>query len=43
MVYACLNCGEEIRVGDRAWHDPDLDESVCAGCWPESVTVGTSH
>ncbi len=39
MAYACLNCGEWIHPGEAAWYDPDLDRSVCARCWPESVTA----
>ena len=42
MTYACLNCGEWIHSGTGAWYDPDLDESVCARCWPETVTA-TPH
>ncbi len=39
MAYACLNCGEWIHPGTGAWFDPDLDETVCARCWPETVTA----
>jgi hypothetical protein len=38
-AYACLNCGEWIHPGRGAWYDPDLDESVCSSCWPETVTT----
>ena len=37
MAYACLNCGEWIHPGTRVWHDPDLDESLCVHCWPETL------
>jgi hypothetical protein len=43
MAYACLNCGEWIHPGEAAWYDPDLDRSVCARCWPESVIASTRH
>jgi hypothetical protein len=39
MAYACLNCGEWIHPQVGAWYDPDLDRSVCARCWPESITA----
>ena len=43
MASACLNCGEWIHPGTHAWYDPELDESVCTGCWPEWVTATASH
>ena len=39
MAYACLNCHGWIHPGNRAWYDPDLDESLCASCWPEWVST----
>lgn len=39
VTYTCLNCGEWIHPGTDAWYDPDLDESVCSRCWPESLTA----
>jgi hypothetical protein len=43
MARTCLNCGEWIHSGEGAWYDPDLDQSVCASCWPESVACRPGH
>jgi len=39
VAYACLNCGEWIHPRTGTWYDPDLDETVCARCWPETVSA----
>lgn len=36
---ACLNCGEWIHPGTPAWYDPEVDEAVCATCWPAEVVA----
>ena len=36
---ACWNCGQWIHPRQDASYDPDLDESLCTGCWPEAVVV----
>lgn len=39
---SCLNCGEWIHPGTPSWYDPDIDEALCATCWPAQV-VATSR
>ena len=38
-IQVCLNCGAWIHPWRGAWFDPDSQEAVCSGCWPEAITT----